>query len=123
MNKGFASSKVILTLLNNSRVATVRDTQLSKKPILLGVLKQAIKDYARRMTEQHNQFNKSYRMTISDFLSQAVGNQKSTTSFTLGLFSAAEVRKDSVANGIFTDLVSQLMVEILEDSHKTSEAR
>ena len=62
-------------------------------------------------------------MTNSDFLSQAVGNQKSTTSFTLGLFSAAEVRKDSVANGIFTDLVSQLMVEILEDSHKTSEAR
>ena len=123
MNKGFASSKVILTLLNNKQVAAMRDTSLSKEPILLGVLKQAIKDYARRMTEQHNQFNKSYRMTISDFLAQAIGNQKSTTSFTLGLFSAAEVRKDSVANGIFSDLVSQLMTEILEDSRRTSEAQ
>jgi hypothetical protein len=96
---------------------------LSNEPVLLGVLKEAIVDYAERMAKQHNTFNKTKRISISDFLAQAVGSRKSTTSFTLGLFSAAEVRKDSVANGVFSELVSKLMVELLEESRKTSEAR
>jgi hypothetical protein len=94
-------------------------TLMSESHAIIGDLKSAIKAYADRMADRHNLFERYARMTGKEMLIKAGSDETNCTSFTYSLFTAAELRKDALVTGVFTNLISAIINEILHapDDH------
>ncbi|UCE11191.1 MAG: hypothetical protein JSW61_04440 [Candidatus Thorarchaeota archaeon] len=95
---------------------------MTEAKAIIGDLKNAIKAYADRMADRHNLFERYSKMTGRDMLTQANSDESNRTSFTYSLFTAAELRKDALVVGVFSNLVSTLIDEILLTSDDRAQA-
>jgi hypothetical protein len=89
-------------------------TLMSESYAIIGDLKSAIKAYADRMANRHNLFERYAKMSGREMLIKARSDETNCTSFTYSLFTAAELRKDALVIGVFTNLVSAIIDEILQ---------